>query len=800
MHTNIFDRQRTLQRYFSGVGPYVKLADIDDKSYESSLANIAHAYLQDKNPELLRHEIGFQLVEKSEDDNKAIGVFGFKIGKIIAYMPIFFVQGKIRGLDLLYVLNIDSFVPATPRFIDRLKKLQEHVLGSPTDLLETMRINRFPNLMQLKPSTMKWAMAQPNWLQPFTTVLIQSKSRPDSIRFPTMPIKELLEKSAAASRHLVNVLAAYPALIRDLYDAYGDQFGKILKTAGTIIRQYPEELRPGDPEFQPKTVPPADVERSMQSAAVEIYFFVDDLSQHKLTETEAKNLTLKGYFVRDRRPETSKVLELPEETASREWEATRAAIRPGVHNLYVNNDEDDNLTTIPCLVVPISGQFGMDETQISAPILTTEQHRADRRQARLYLVVPMEAGANRRRAKIDKGEILIDNEFVSAGPTKCLDEYLEEVEGRVTLRSVLSLPDGETSQSSPPPVYCIFTDEAATFPFVITKVSTDRHNRRHYVGRMVLCGITSLREARPAEDIEVHVIVDAGSKIRKSTEQIDGRARRITYYVPSTAWFVEVVDHHSNRGDRIPFLPSTGILPMISKTASVVLQLHKVASDTYAINRRPYNTRDTLRALILEHGLSEYDAVNLIKKAATKPIKVAIKYAQAPFPKAPVPPSVHSLLTSGNTGTLGNREVVTDNAGAVLVDVDANRDIPSFTDPLRPGGYVDQVLRAAIQTGQKEVLDTSVFSQLLEASDDRDIIEKYLPAAISGLDAIGRILFNFYMHYEVFVDRYGENELESLEQNLRNVFRMLGDIIIRLEQRPYIQDSYKQIIGLRGEK
>ncbi|MDW8080279.1 MAG: hypothetical protein RMJ16_15475, partial [Thermoguttaceae bacterium] len=64
---NNYHRYKLLKSY----NVPIKLAqdDIDDKSYEQALGNIAQAYIQQKVPELLKHAIGFQIVERSEDDS-----------------------------------------------------------------------------------------------------------------------------------------------------------------------------------------------------------------------------------------------------------------------------------------------------------------------------------------------------------------------------------------------------------------------------------------------------------------------------------------------------------------------------------------------------------------------------------------------------------------------------------------------------------------------------------------------------------------------------------------------------------
>src|SRR3989304_2671955 len=75
----------------------VKTADLGgdtESGFEMAFSNLAHAYVKGKAPKLLDYEIGFQLLEKNQDNTKAIGVFGFKVGSQWLYAPVFFLNGE----------------------------------------------------------------------------------------------------------------------------------------------------------------------------------------------------------------------------------------------------------------------------------------------------------------------------------------------------------------------------------------------------------------------------------------------------------------------------------------------------------------------------------------------------------------------------------------------------------------------------------------------------------------------------------------------------------------------------------
>ena len=772
-------RYELLRRYLPTRENLFKQADIDEKSYEQALSNIAHAYLQDKVPELLPHELGFQLVEKSEDDNKAVGIFGFKIGTILIYIPIFFVDGKIKGLDLMYIYNLHRFVPATSKYIDRIKRLQHGALGEPTVFEPPRQVGTFPNLMQLKPQTMKWASSQPKWLRPFLDVLLEAKHNPGNIKFPVYDFSGLITKSASASRFLIDTLSSYPTLVVDLHKAYGKSLQELVKLAGQIVQRYPEEFKTNREDFEPKTQPPADLDRSGQPYQVEIYFFIDEEAPQHLSEEEVRRLVRQGYLIKDNRKSHSRAV-IIEEPESEEKVYGGAPVT-GWRNLILLSGE-----TCPGFVVPILNQIA---TRQKAP-LTIEQKRGDRRIQRHYLVVPCPEDDKR-----PKGIVLSQAQISVAAEDP-------DPEDRPRLPTIASYRVKESKENSPP--IAIFTEEEATVPFRIVNDTYDNE-----LGVRTLVGHTAYSYFDPDDEDpctgvnpDIRILVKPNAKkIHVVKEFVPGehRYKRVTYIVPPDAWVVEIDEKNEN----IPhIMPSAMVAPVLSKIADDRITIAKINESEYAINRQAYSIRDTIRKLVLDYGLSEADTLRLLKAAAFNSINVLIKRAadEIPLPpNVPIPPSMPLPdIMMMNVGQLAGREMRAPAFGYSQIKSDISRDYPNLLDPLATDATVDQMLRAAIQSGQKEVLDTSVFASLLKAVDDRDLIEKYLPDLLSGLDALGRVLFNFYMHNEVFKDRYGENELESMEQNLRNTFRSLGDIILRLEQRPMIGiQSYKQIIGLK---
>lgn len=130
-----------------------------DTPFEQAFSNLAHAYLKDKAPKLLDFEVGFQLLEKNQENTKAVGVFGFKVGSQWIYCPVFFLNGDLKGHELMYIKSQDMFVPLKENWIDYILGKKPSILGDGVNRNLSMLGIMPPNLYQLSRSPSKFASA-----------------------------------------------------------------------------------------------------------------------------------------------------------------------------------------------------------------------------------------------------------------------------------------------------------------------------------------------------------------------------------------------------------------------------------------------------------------------------------------------------------------------------------------------------------------------------------------------------------------------------------------------------------------
>jgi hypothetical protein len=197
--------------------------------------------------------------------------------------------------------------------------------------------------------------------------------------------------------------------------------------------------------------------------------------------------------------------------------------------------------------------------------------------------------------------------------------------------------------------------------------------------------------------------------------------------------------------------------------------------------------------LIGDHGLTTKAASDVLSRANRRENKFRIKYA-APYDminSAPVGPSVgipsegqDSMFNSGLPSTSGQPEEY---------PVDMGQSNPQEQDMAAPvDPQTMQSVMQAAESGQKEVLDASLLSNMLNATQDDTLVDQYLPDVVKGMDRKGRLLLNMYWHDEKFRDRFGEDKMPQLEDALRNSFLSDGDVALELKKRaiePYPDES-----------
>jgi len=213
----------------------------------------------------------------------------------------------------------------------------------------------------------------------------------------------------------------------------------------------------------------------------------------------------------------------------------------------------------------------------------------------------------------------------------------------------------------------------------------------------------------------------------------------------------------------------------------------KIFADDYevTVNDRHMQPNAAVICLMRDHGLHEKTAREAIKQAkAQRGARFWIKRAepyelQRSAPSAPVIPDAQ--MGSDDffmTGLPANHPL---NYEMPVTGMTYQR--PGFQNYASPpeSSSAMSVMQGA-QAGQKELLDSSLLQSLLKGTQDETVVDRFLGPLVKGLDALGRLYFNFLWHHDLFENRYGSDKLPDMEDSLRNNFDNMGDLILAIKK------------------
>ena len=113
----------------------------NQRQCEDDFGSRAYQFVQDRAPALVPYMLGFEVVDRNEDGSKAVGIFGYKVDDDFYYIPCFFLNNQVRGVDMILNKKTNQFVPLTEKWIDYIVNKHSIRIGSPAnnDVRDTMR-------------------------------------------------------------------------------------------------------------------------------------------------------------------------------------------------------------------------------------------------------------------------------------------------------------------------------------------------------------------------------------------------------------------------------------------------------------------------------------------------------------------------------------------------------------------------------------------------------------------------------------------------------------------------------------
>lgn len=97
--------------------------------FEKSFADLAYSFLQQSGLPLMPFLLGFEIAEQNDKGTQAVGFFAFKIEDKYYYVPVFFKNGELKPVTMIYDVAQDMMLPITNDWINHLTKVQSPKIG-----------------------------------------------------------------------------------------------------------------------------------------------------------------------------------------------------------------------------------------------------------------------------------------------------------------------------------------------------------------------------------------------------------------------------------------------------------------------------------------------------------------------------------------------------------------------------------------------------------------------------------------------------------------------------------------------
>jgi hypothetical protein len=696
--------------------------------FEVKLANVADAEISQRLPSLNDYKVGFQLIEKDDEGTRGVGVMVYQVGDQWLYVPAFFLNGRIRGYDMMYLPERSQFVPAKDAWVTYLKSNRTSLLGEGKDDMEKRNPKRADSV-SLRQDTKSNS--------------IMYKSASDNSLLSDKDVESMLKVYNDYDVDAFNLRTWIPRLGKHAAISFLRTLNSSPDFANAILEHYePEDIRKIAEAVKDKT--PAqdgtEVQDGTYNLTVESTGNVNDLqiiseddtaAVQELDDTAKEVVLRDGLYVVDNRKNTSTVFVDKQDSGS-----LTTPPKSGYYEVLLADGSFRKCYIIVKPEVKVCHK-GIAKGTVDVKPFTCQVIDLDRPNMAYTCTRPILARRMESREETDIGGIGIK-------PTSLLRKFTTVDKAK---------DDGVAVDLSEDPSklrpydweHCIAIDTKGNYQ----EFSLGRS--KSIIGNK----IANIRLPNDASDwgeteAILHLTGKPGHVCRKGKN----------LYIPEGA---RIVAHKRWCDENMPVGDLETIKHKIIKTAAwraLTIQtdgLHYSLDSKFG-RERMLTKNAALIKLIKEHGIKAPDARMMLHKEASVsgPVKdeYLVKYAAPDYDEEEAKINFTEHQPYEETETM---------------------------DPEMAKEDVDKVVDAS-DKGVKEVMDVSVLKALAANGSPNRMVEDYMQDLLLAMDRIGRILFMFYWHYNQFKDQYGQEKMSELEDSLRDNFQNLSDLTLFLHK------------------
>ena len=723
-----------------------------DQDVEKAFLDQAYMFIQNKATPLMKppYRLGFEIVFKNDANSRMVGIFAFKVGSELLYAPAFFINGSIKGTDLLYRHRNKSFVPLTNEWANYLLGMQENKLGqgiSKEDAqitsagggIDMERLAYPPSYNGSSKSASYAALVEANDGLPSGKDVLESLSA------------ELLKESSDKSlvRKFILEDGGYSAveLLTDSMAKNANFAQAVDKHVGldNVLVQGLNEVSMADAAFFKSCQKDTSVQLHMG-------FLNDNIKE------ASEGLSQKGYVITDKRASSDVVDKVYNGEHEGEFSGPSEA---GIYQVLNKDGTYSKCLVAPCNELDLCSSHVVWDTSDYSGCSYGKSSPS-------YVVVDL---SNKEHGTFKSDDIVT----VNSGDDDAT--FADE--------------DIESDFSDTPSV-----GKHYKLLDVSGKDRDKTLSRKFYVRNKV-------DSANGVDKYEIDWSSGPESSygdayVLTLNPDYEGADYESRTFQKGSVVFVEVKD----RSGKLTLANNDDLYNFVTGGTKIKkASLHSRSMGYYVIKTASYTSPElselsTICSLIGNEGMSENLAESLVKKASKEGVTTFYypELEKKAFSFGEVPEFYQDVDEDFNISRESPQSV------SIIADSDEGQ-LPSSRigdsmkfengDELGESGPME-LAQLADEMGASSLFDHGVVGSLAKTYDSSLLVEKYMPDLESALDKLGRMIFLFYWKPEDFSNLYGSDDQASLENLLLSNFKSFGELVLELLKKT---QSYSESVG-----
>ena len=223
-----------------------RAAEEDGPSFEQQFGILATAVIADKYPKLDSMKLAFQLIEKTDDNQKACGAAVYMVGKNVIFVPAFFKNNQLQTGDMFFIAQTQQFLPLSDPWLSWLQNKDLTTAGEevPPGSVEVTDGAKGTTIREISDPIMKTATV-------FLRGLLHTDPDLKKTAAKTSLLDTALSFGKTASEGLLDNLIKSPDFLNATLSFYsGDELDAFAKKASAMAEELPtvELILPLDKE------------------------------------------------------------------------------------------------------------------------------------------------------------------------------------------------------------------------------------------------------------------------------------------------------------------------------------------------------------------------------------------------------------------------------------------------------------------------------------------------------------------------------------------------------------------------